>query len=63
MTLTPPLCNPHPFPPLLPPDSKVIEIQGAYNAAMASGLSFFDTAEVYGTKQFGGEDSEKLLGK
>ena len=30
---------------------------------MASGMTWFDTAEVYGTKQFGAEDSEALLGR
>lgn len=37
--------------------------QQAFEGAMASGMTWFDTAEVYGTKQFGAEDSEALLGR
>jgi len=37
--------------------------RGAFESAAAAGLNWVDTAEVYGTKQFGGEDSEVLLGR
>jgi len=37
--------------------------QAAYKASLDLGLGFVDTAEVYGTKQFGAEDSETLLGR
>eukprot|EP00271_Cylindrocystis_brebissonii_P011149 TRINITY_DN27962_c0_g1_i1.p1 TRINITY_DN27962_c0_g1~~TRINITY_DN27962_c0_g1_i1.p1 ORF type:complete len:427 (-),score=56.36 TRINITY_DN27962_c0_g1_i1:483-1763(-) len=44
-------------------DRKVKDAKFSFEASMDVGLGFFDTAEVYGTKQFGGEDSESLLGR
>lgn len=44
-------------------DRMVKDAKSAFEASMDSDLCLFDTAEVYGTKQFGGADSEKLLGK
>eukprot|EP00850_Spirogloea_muscicola_P009142 SM000050S17067 [mRNA] locus=s50:654482:658558:- [translate_table: standard] len=44
-------------------DRKVKEAKAAFEVAVDSGLGFFDTAEVYGTAQFGGDDSEKILGR
>eukprot|EP00897_Mesotaenium_endlicherianum_P005193 jgi/Mesen1/4701/ME000241S03734 len=44
-------------------DKKVRDAKQAFDSAMDSGLHLFDTAEVYGTKQFGSDDSEKLLGR
>eukprot|EP00270_Netrium_digitus_P011430 TRINITY_DN3636_c0_g1_i2.p1 TRINITY_DN3636_c0_g1~~TRINITY_DN3636_c0_g1_i2.p1 ORF type:complete len:443 (-),score=102.77 TRINITY_DN3636_c0_g1_i2:322-1521(-) len=44
-------------------DKKVREAKQAFDAACDSGLNFFDTAEVYGSSQFGGENSESLLGR
>lgn len=42
---------------------KEADAQSAYRASLDLGLGFVDTAEVYGTKQFGAEDSETLLGR
>ncbi|CAI5978429.1 unnamed protein product [Closterium sp. NIES-64] len=44
-------------------DRNVRDAKQAFDAAMDSGLNFIDTAEVYGTKQFGADDSESLLGR
>lgn len=40
------------------------ESRAAFNASVDAGITFFDTAEVYGSKAMGGgEDSERLLGR
>lgn len=40
------------------------DTQDAFNVAMDNGLTFFDTAEVYGSPSWvGGDDSESLLGR
>lgn len=45
-------------------DRKVEDARAAFNASLDAGLSFFDTAEVYGAKLIGGlGESEKLLGR
>ncbi|KAL3676109.1 hypothetical protein R1sor_026057 [Riccia sorocarpa] len=45
-------------------DRKAKEAKGAFETAMDAGIPFFDTAEVYGKKVFGGgDDSETLLGR
>ncbi|KAL2608259.1 hypothetical protein R1flu_026832 [Riccia fluitans] len=45
-------------------DRKAKEAKGAFEASVDAGIPFFDTAEVYGKKVFGGgEDSETLLGR
>eukprot|EP00246_Nothoceros_aenigmaticus_P002298 TRINITY_DN1313_c0_g1_i3.p1 TRINITY_DN1313_c0_g1~~TRINITY_DN1313_c0_g1_i3.p1 ORF type:complete len:373 (-),score=60.02 TRINITY_DN1313_c0_g1_i3:233-1351(-) len=43
-------------------DKKVKAAKGAFDEAVNSGITFFDTAEVYGFKLLGGENSETLLG-
>eukprot|EP00249_Psilotum_nudum_P004648 c18152_g1_i1 orf=381-1571(-) len=44
-------------------DRKMKDAKAAFDASVDSGITFFDTAEVYGSKIFGGEDSERLLGR
>ncbi|GAQ77682.1 NAD(P)-linked oxidoreductase superfamily protein [Klebsormidium nitens] len=44
-------------------DEKIEGARQAYETTLSSGLNFFDTAEVYGTAQFGSDDSESLLGR
>ncbi|KAG6552230.1 hypothetical protein Mapa_006078 [Marchantia paleacea] len=44
-------------------DRKAKEAKAAFEASVDSGLPFFDTAEVYGQKWGGGDDSETLLGR
>lgn len=45
-------------------DRKMNESRAAFNASVDAGITFFDTAEVYGSKAMGGgEDSERLLGR
>eukprot|EP00475_Leptophrys_vorax_P033038 TRINITY_DN51637_c0_g2_i1.p1 TRINITY_DN51637_c0_g2~~TRINITY_DN51637_c0_g2_i1.p1 ORF type:complete len:428 (+),score=-16.62 TRINITY_DN51637_c0_g2_i1:67-1284(+) len=44
-------------------DQNFRNAKSAYDAAMDSGLTLIDTAEVYGTKQFGADDSESILGR
>lgn len=44
-------------------DKNIKETRDAFNAGMDGGLTFFDTAEVYGTKWKGGDSSESLLGR
>ncbi|CAM9747985.1 unnamed protein product, partial [Sphacelaria rigidula] len=40
------------------------DLQGAYNALMAAGITFFDTSDVYGYKSAkAGYSSEQLLGQ
>ncbi|KAJ7564206.1 hypothetical protein O6H91_02G007000 [Diphasiastrum complanatum] len=45
-------------------DRKLKEVKAAFNASVDAGLTFFDTAEVYGSQLVGGaENSESLLGR
>jgi len=44
-------------------EDKEASAREAFEAALGAGMTWFDTAEVYGTKQFGAEDSETLLGR
>lgn len=45
-------------------DRKMKAAKAAFNASVDAGITFFDTAEVYGSKlAFGAENSETLLGR
>lgn len=45
-------------------DRKLKAANAAFNASVDAGITFFDTAEVYGSKlAFGAENSESLLGR
>uniref|UniRef100_A0A0D6QV87 NADP-dependent oxidoreductase domain-containing protein n=1 Tax=Araucaria cunninghamii TaxID=56994 RepID=A0A0D6QV87_ARACU len=45
-------------------DRKMKAANAAFNASVDAGITFFDTAEVYGSKlAFGAENSETLLGR
>ncbi|KAM7263701.1 hypothetical protein ACFE04_001384 [Oxalis oulophora] len=44
-------------------DRKTKAAKAAFNASVDSGITFFDTAEVYGTTFFGAINSETLLGR
>ncbi|GBG74928.1 hypothetical protein CBR_g19442 [Chara braunii] len=44
-------------------DKKVKGVKQAFEAAMDSGIPFFDTAELYGRTMIGQEESESLLGR
>ncbi|KAG0602101.1 hypothetical protein M758_11G160500 [Ceratodon purpureus] len=45
-------------------EKNIMDSRDAFNVSMDNGLTFFDTAEVYGSPQWaGGDDSESLLGR
>eukprot|EP00252_Welwitschia_mirabilis_P019882 TRINITY_DN4716_c0_g1_i2.p1 TRINITY_DN4716_c0_g1~~TRINITY_DN4716_c0_g1_i2.p1 ORF type:complete len:380 (-),score=80.52 TRINITY_DN4716_c0_g1_i2:322-1461(-) len=45
-------------------DRKLKEVKAGFNVSVDLGITFFDTAEVYGSKlAFGAENSESLLGR